>query len=263
MQPNADTSSEFPSVISDETMEPSPYQAALFHLRQGLHALAGLSPGKDPEKRKAHEELMLLQRQVLQLLHVHFAPEREAAARRFGDVLRQLAMGYSGRRLFILPALLLLAAAAWSAFWFYAASQVGVRADAWRAQYQPAMEDVRSGRIPFSKLDVLHRRNLDVVLKAFGLDHVDEATRVQLNFAWHRLDAWPDVTPGLARLRLKYRLAPCSNGNISLMADLARRHGWHWDAITGAELRRVQRYRGIVIALTVVQFRFVEKKVTY
>ncbi len=89
MQPNADTSSEFPSVISDETMEPSPYQAALFHLRQGLHALAGLSPGKDPEKRKAHEELMLLQRQVLQLLHVHFAPEREAAARRFGDVLRQ------------------------------------------------------------------------------------------------------------------------------------------------------------------------------
>jgi 2-haloacid dehalogenase len=100
------------------------------------------------------------------------------------------------------------------------------------------MEEVRSGRIPFSKLDVLHRRNLDIVLKAFGLDHVDEATRVHLNFAWHRLDAWPDVTPGLARLRLKYRLAPCSNGNISLMADLARRNDWHWDAITGAELAR-------------------------
>ena len=50
-------------------------------------------------------------------------------------------------------------------------------ADAWRDQYQPAMEEVRSGRLPFSKLDVLHRRNLDVVLKAFGLTDVDEATR--------------------------------------------------------------------------------------
>lgn len=111
-------------------------------------------------------------------------------------------------------------------------------ATAWRDQYQPAMEEVRSGRLPFSKLDVLHRRNLDVVLKDFGLDRVDEATRVHLNHAWHRLEAWPDVTPGLARLRLKYRLAPCSNGNISLMADLARRNDWHWDAITGAELAR-------------------------
>ena len=37
-------------------------------------------------------------------------------------------------RLFILPALLVVAAAAWSGFWFYAASEVGVRADAWRAQ---------------------------------------------------------------------------------------------------------------------------------
>ncbi len=119
-------------------------------------------------------------------------------------------------------------------------------ATAWREQYQPAMEEVRSGLIPFSKLDVLHRRNLDVVLNAFGLDHVDEAARQQLNFAWHRLDAWPDVTPGLARLRLKYRLAPCSNGNISLMADLARRNGWHWDAITGAELARDYKPKAVV-----------------
>jgi len=119
-------------------------------------------------------------------------------------------------------------------------------ATAWRAQYQPAMEEVRSGRIPFSKLDALHRRNLDVVLKGFGLDDVDEATRVQLNLAWHRLDAWPDVTPGLARLRTRLRLAPCSNGNISLMADLARRNAWHWDAITGAELARDYKPKAVV-----------------
>jgi hypothetical protein len=43
--------------------------------------------------------------------------------------------------LFIAPALLLVAAIAWSGFWFYAASQVDVRADAWRAQ------EAKSGRI--------------------------------------------------------------------------------------------------------------------
>src|SRR2546427_731627 len=42
-------------------------------------------------------------------------------------------------------------------------------ADAWRDQYQPAMDEVRSGRLPFSKLDVLHRRNLDVILQDFRL----------------------------------------------------------------------------------------------
>jgi len=111
-------------------------------------------------------------------------------------------------------------------------------ADAWRAQYQPTMEEVRAGRLPFSKLDALHRRNLDVVLDDLGLDRIDEPTRVRLNLAWHRLDAWPDVATGLTRLSAKYRIAPCSNGNISLMVDLARRNGLIWDAILGAEIAR-------------------------
>ncbi|MBX3603853.1 MAG: haloacid dehalogenase type II [Piscinibacter sp.] len=119
-------------------------------------------------------------------------------------------------------------------------------ADAWRAQYQPAMEEVRSGRLPFCKLDVLHRHNLDRVLQALGRDDVDEAVRTELNIAWHRLDAWPDVAPGLARLRERFLVAPCSNGNISLMADLARRNGLHWDAILGAELARDYKPQPVV-----------------
>ena len=119
-------------------------------------------------------------------------------------------------------------------------------ADAWRNQYQPAMEEVRSGRLPFSKLDVLHRRNLEVVIDRFGLRALDEATRTHLNLAWHRLDAWPDVRSGLARLRTAYRLAPCSNGNISLMVDLARRNGFIWDAILGAEIARDYKPQPIV-----------------
>ena len=109
-------------------------------------------------------------------------------------------------------------------------------ADAWRGEYQPAMEEVRAGRIPFSKLDVLHRMNLERILPRFGIKGLPEETLADLNLAWHRLDAWPDVADGLKRLRQRSRLAPVSNGNISLMVDLARRNAFPWDAILGAEV---------------------------
>jgi 2-haloacid dehalogenase len=109
-------------------------------------------------------------------------------------------------------------------------------ADAWRGEYQGAMEEVRAGRIPFCKLDVLHRRNLERVLPKFGIAGLSGQTLHDLNLAWHRLDAWSDATPGLARLRRRFLLAPCSNGNISLMVYLARRNGFPWDAILGAEV---------------------------
>lgn len=109
-------------------------------------------------------------------------------------------------------------------------------ADAWRDEYQPSMEEVRAGRIPFSKLDVLHRRNLDRILQRFGFAGLPEEVTAHLNRAWHRLDAWADVAPGLNQLKRKFLLAPVSNGNISLMVDLARRNGFPWDAILGAEI---------------------------
>jgi 2-haloacid dehalogenase len=117
---------------------------------------------------------------------------------------------------------------------------------AWRAQYQPAMQAVRSGARPFCKLDLLHRQNLDRVLADHGLHDVDPATRGQLTQAWHRLDAWPDVAPGLTRLRERFRIAPCSNGNVSLMVDLARRNGLPWDAILGAEFARDYKPKPVV-----------------
>jgi 2-haloacid dehalogenase len=108
-------------------------------------------------------------------------------------------------------------------------------ADAWRDQYQPAMEEVRAGRIAFCKLDVLHRHNLDRILPRFGISGLDDAAAHDLTLAWHRLDGWPDVAPGLRRLKRRFMLAPVSNGNISLMVDLARRNDFPWDAILGAE----------------------------
>jgi 2-haloacid dehalogenase len=109
-------------------------------------------------------------------------------------------------------------------------------ADAWRGEYQPGMEEVRSGRIPFCRLDVLHRHNLERFMPRFGLHDLSEDVLRDLTLAWHRLDAWPDVPAALKRLQKNFLLAPVSNGNISLMVDLARRNKFPWDAILGAEI---------------------------
>ncbi len=109
-------------------------------------------------------------------------------------------------------------------------------ADAWRGEYQTGMEEVRSGRSGFVRLDIIHRRNLDRILPRFGLEWLDEAARADLNIAWHRLDAWPETPAALARLRTRFLLAPVSNGNIALMVALARHNRFLWDAILGAEV---------------------------
>jgi 2-haloacid dehalogenase len=111
-------------------------------------------------------------------------------------------------------------------------------ADAWRSLYQPAMEEIRSGKRAFVKLDVLHREMLEKTLAKFNVKDISEAELADLNLAWHRLDAWSDVQQGLFRLSHKFLLAPCSNGNIALMADLARRNNIRWDAILGSDVAR-------------------------
>ncbi|WP_119301859.1 haloacid dehalogenase type II [Dongia deserti] len=116
-------------------------------------------------------------------------------------------------------------------------------ADTWRKRYEPAMEEVRSGRRLFVRLDVLHRENLQAILPDFGIQPagVPAAELDQLNLAWHRLDPWPDVVPGLTRLKARYIIAPLSNGNVILMLDMAKRAGLPWDAILGAELARAYK----------------------
>lgn len=119
-------------------------------------------------------------------------------------------------------------------------------ADAWRDRYQPSMEAVRSGARAYVTLDTLHRETLDGVLTQLGQAHVDAPTRDQLTHAWHTLDAWSDVGEGLRRLRPSFRLAPCSNGNVALMVNLARHNAWHWDAIVGADLARNYKPQAVV-----------------
>jgi 2-haloacid dehalogenase len=123
-------------------------------------------------------------------------------------------------------------------------------ADAWRALYNPSMEEVRSGREPFVKLDVLHWRMLDKIRPKFGLEKLEKKVADDLNLAWHRLDTWPDTVPGFVRLKRKFMLAPCSNGNIALMVDIARRNNIPWDAILGSEIARDYKPKPAVYLMT-------------
>lgn len=114
-------------------------------------------------------------------------------------------------------------------------------ADAWRSRYRPALEEVRSGRRGWIKLDDLHRENLEAVVDEFGMSGLGAGDLDRLNLAWHRLDPWPDAAAGLARLKRGYVLATLSNGNVSLMVDLARHGGLPWDAVLGAEVSRAYK----------------------
>jgi 2-haloacid dehalogenase len=109
-------------------------------------------------------------------------------------------------------------------------------ADAWRAGYGPSMNRVRTGELPWTKLDRLHRMMLDKILADFGVETLSEAEKDTLNHAWHRLQPWPDAVSGLTRLKRRFIIAPLSNGNISLMTDLAKHAGLPWDCVLGAEL---------------------------
>jgi len=109
-------------------------------------------------------------------------------------------------------------------------------ADTWRAGYGPSMNRVRTGELPWTRLDDLHRMILDKILVDFGIIGLREDEMRDLNRAWHRLKPWPDAVVGLTRLKKRFTIAPLSNGNIALMTSLAKHSGLPWDCILGAEL---------------------------
>jgi 2-haloacid dehalogenase len=111
----------------------------------------------------------------------------------------------------------------------------------WRKLYQPSMDEVRSGRRPFTILDVLHRESLVKLVERSRIQNLSEADIDHMSRAWHRLDPWPDAREGLARLKRTRIIAPCSNGNIALMVNMAKRAGLPWDCILGAETARAYK----------------------
>jgi 2-haloacid dehalogenase len=111
-------------------------------------------------------------------------------------------------------------------------------ADAWRSGYAPSMNRVRNGQLPWTKLDALHRMTLDDLLVRFKVEGLTEDERRRFNRVWHRLRPWPDSVAGLTRLRKRYVIAPLSNGNLSLLTDMAKFAALPWDCILSTELVR-------------------------
>ncbi len=113
----------------------------------------------------------------------------------------------------------------------------GAFADAWRAGYRPAMDRVRRGTLPWCSIDELHLQILAPLAKRAGL-RLGAAEMREINAAWHRLKPWPDSAPGLARLKRRHLIGTLSNGNMSLLVDLARAGRLPWDVVLSAELFR-------------------------
>lgn len=112
---------------------------------------------------------------------------------------------------------------------------------AWRRRYQPSMDRVRNGELPWTVLDDLHAESLDDVLREQGLKKVGKQERSNLILAWHRLLPWPDSVAALDRLAGRYRLVTLSNGNRSLLNDLVAGAGLGFHEVLSAE--DVQAYK--------------------
>jgi 2-haloacid dehalogenase len=108
-------------------------------------------------------------------------------------------------------------------------------ADAWRAVYRPTLDRVRNGELPWTKLDVLHRMSLEEILQKFKIEGLSEDEKARFNRVWHRLKPWPDSVPGLQRLKSRFVITTLSNGNISLLTNMAKHAGLPWDCILSAE----------------------------
>lgn len=109
-------------------------------------------------------------------------------------------------------------------------------ADAWRAGYKPAMDRVRKGALGWTNIDALHREILDGLLPTFGIRGLSGAELDHLNRAWHRLSPWPDTVGGLNRLKARFTISSLSNGNVSLLVNMAKNAGLPWDMVMSAEL---------------------------
>jgi 2-haloacid dehalogenase len=114
-------------------------------------------------------------------------------------------------------------------------------ADAWRAAYEPSMDRVRTGELPWMNLDALQRQSLESLLPGFGVSCLSDFEKDRLVRFWHRLDPWPDTVDGLIRLRRHYILATLSNGNVALLVNMAKFANLPWDCVLSAEL--AQHYK--------------------
>lgn len=129
-------------------------------------------------------------------------------------------------------------------------------ADAWRRLYRPTIERVTAGEQPWADFDALQRLMLEQVLDQLGVTALTDEDRAHLSRVWRRLDAWPDSSPGLTRLKQRLIVSTLSNGSVRQLVDLARHAGLPWDLVLSVELFHAYKpdprvYRGAVQLLQV------------
>ncbi|KAF5381720.1 hypothetical protein D9615_005627 [Tricholomella constricta] len=115
-------------------------------------------------------------------------------------------------------------------------------AQEWRNGYLETTRAIAAGIPGTSNIDEMHRQILDRMLDspgsrwAFFAPVLDDTAREELNNVWHRLDGWPDSSPGLHALKQHSIIATLSNGNVRLLVDLAKHAKLPWDVVFSTEL---------------------------
>jgi 2-haloacid dehalogenase len=109
-------------------------------------------------------------------------------------------------------------------------------ADLWRRGYIEGFLRIIAGQRPWQLVDDIHRDKLLELVAEFDVGAVAPEEIESLNRVWHRLDPWPDSVEGLRRLRSRHIVSTLSNGNVSLLVDMAKHAGLAWDCVLSAEL---------------------------
>lgn len=112
----------------------------------------------------------------------------------------------------------------------------GAFVDAWRGMYRPALDEILAGTRGWTAVDVIYREALDRLLLERQLGFFSESERQQLNFAWQKIQPWPDAVPGLERLKRRFTLATLSNADVGAVVNISKFGGLPWDAVFSAEM---------------------------
>lgn len=109
----------------------------------------------------------------------------------------------------------------------------------WRAGYFDALAAAQRRDGAWVSVHAVYRDALETVLDELGLSGFSDAEREDLTLAWQRLKPWPDVVPGLTRLKGAFTLATLSNADVSAVINISKRAGLPWDAVFAAEMAGV------------------------
>ncbi|KAL7949606.1 HAD-like domain-containing protein [Trichoderma barbatum] len=125
----------------------------------------------------------------------------------------------------------------------------------WRNSYIAFTKSFNPDTDAWKNIDQHHRDSLVELIGKWDLDGLFTESEIEsLSLVWHRLTPWPDSPDAIAELNRRYTTGTLSNGNTSLLHDLADFGGLSFNRIFCAETFKVYKpnpatYLGAVRAL--------------